>query len=380
MRIRLLLPLLLLRVPGAPLFPCQAPAAEAPRIRVAIIRGSTSLNLKTSAPIYIVEVKTGEKYQLLADSAYEVRSMGASIMVAGHRLLSPVKMLPAEGAERVRLASRLYKGDIILRASGQGRLDIIESLLLEEYLRGVLPAEMSPGWPLEALKAQAVASRTYALKQLKPSADYDITDGVEMQVYKGYDGVNPRIKEAVDSTRGEVLRYKRKLITAFFHSCCGGHTAGVNSAWGEGVTKPLSGVKDPYCAGSSHSRWKYFVTSKDLLAFLQKRGSTALKLKGIKPHSKGRSGRIITFRVSTDRGSETALVKEMRAHFGSNKFRSTYITKVTPVRGGYEFSGRGWGHGVGMCQEGAKTMARKGKSYRKILRFYYPGAGIEEFN
>ncbi|HBA61762.1 MAG TPA: hypothetical protein DCZ92_13320 [Elusimicrobia bacterium] len=376
--IRLLLPLLLLRVPASPLFPAQALAAEQQRIRVAITRGSASLKIRTSAKLYILEVKTGDKYQLLGDSDYEVRSSGNSIMVAGQQLSSPVKLLAADGGERIRLGGRLYKGDIIIRASGDDRIDIIEALSIEDYLCGVLPAEMSPDWPLEALKAQAVASRTYALKQLKPSADYDITDGVEMQVYKGYSGINSRIKEAVDSTRGEVLRYKRKLVTAFFHSCCGGHTASVNSAWGEEVIKPLYGVADPFCSASRHSKWDYFVPAKDLLAFIQKRGSMALKVTGLKPLKKDRSGRTLSYKISTDRGSETALTKEMRAHFGSYEFRSTFITRVTPVNGGYEFRGRGWGHGVGMCQEGAKTMANKGRGYRKILRYYYPGASIED--
>ena len=376
--IRFLLPLFLCAL-VCPLHAADGKAVEGPRIRVAIMRGSPALKLKTSARIYVVEVKTGTKYQLLANSSYEIRSSGNAITVAGQQLASPVKLSAADGGERVRLGGRLYKGDILIKAAGTGRIDIIESLSIEDYLCGVLPAEMSPDWPLEALKAQAVASRTYALKQINLANEYDMTDGSEMQVYKGSAGVNPRILEAVNSTRGEVLKYKRKLITAFFHSCCGGHTASVNSAWGEDVIKPLYGVPDPFCSNSKHYHWDFFISSKDLLTFVQKHGSTALKITGIKIQQKDNSGRALKLKIYTDSGSETVLTKDIRTTFGGFEFKSTLLTHIAAVKGGFEFQGRGWGHGVGMCQEGARTMAEKRYNYRKILRHYYPGVSIEDF-
>ena len=369
---------LLLCITVSPLRSADGQAGTGPRIRVAIIRGSPSLKLKTSAKILVTETKTGEKYQLLANASYEIKSSGSSIFVAGQKLSSPVQLMAADGGDRMRLAGRLYKGDILLRATGSGRLDIIESLSLETYLCGVLPAEMSPDWPLEALKAQAVASRTYALKQINPAKDYDITDGVEMQVYAGSAVISPRIIEAVDATRGEVLRYNKKLVTAFFHACCGGHTASANSAWGDTVIKPLYGVPDPFCSNSRHYRWELFLSAKNLLTFIQKQGSTALKVTGVKLHRKDRSGRAVSLKISTDQGAKTVAVKDLRKSFGNFEFRSTYISRINPAKNGYEFEGRGWGHGVGMCQEGAKTMAIKGRLYRKILRHYYPGASIED--
>jgi len=368
---------LFLCIPVSPLRAAAGIDASGPRIRVAILRGSPAIKLKSAAKIFVTEVKTGQKYQLVPNASYEISASGGMITVAGQRISSPVKLMTADGGDRMRFSGRLYKGDILLRAAGPGRLDIIESLSLEDYLCGVLPAEMSPDWPLEALKAQAVASRTYALKQLNPSKDYDITDGVEMQVYKGSAVTSPRIAEAVYSTKGEILRYKKKLVTAFFHACCGGHTTATSSAWGEDLIKPLSGVADSFCSDSHHYRWELFIASRDLLTFIQKQGSTALKIKGVKMHKKDRSGRSISLKFSTDQGNTTALVKELRNYAGTFEFKSTYITKITPVKNGYEFEGRGWGHGVGMCQEGAKTMANQGRLYRKILRHYYPGAAIE---
>ncbi|MEK7722451.1 MAG: SpoIID/LytB domain-containing protein [Elusimicrobiota bacterium] len=359
---------------------CAAGAAEnGPRIRVAISRNVSSLKLKTSSRIYSQEVKSGQKYLLLGNASYDVRSTGKGIAVAGQELSSPIRLLAPEGVERIRLGGNLYKGDVLIKAAPGGLLDIIEYLSLEEYLYGVLPAEMSPGWPLEALKAQAVASRTYAMKFINPARDYDITNGAEMQVYTGVSKVNSRIMEAVNSTRGEVLKYKGRLVTAFFHACCGGHTASVKSAWGEDIIKPLYGVADPFCSPSRHYRWEFYLSSADLLKFIQSRGSTALKIKNMRIHQKDRSGRTVSFKFTTDKSPTVVKTTDLRKHFGAFEFRSTYIIGISPVKSGYELAGRGWGHGVGMCQEGARYMALKGRPYRKILRHYYPGAAITDY-
>ncbi len=354
-------------------------SGDSPNIRVAISRGSPSLRLGTSARIYVLEVKSGQKFMLLANSAYSISASGDTISVAGQELTSPIKLLASEG-QRIHLGNNFYKGDILIKSAGDGKVDIIEYLPLEDYLYGVLPVEMSPDWPLEALKAQAVASRTYALKNMSPGKDYDITDGAEMQVYNGTAKINSRIRDAVDSTKGLVLKYKGKLITAFFHACCGGHTISVSSAWGEDIIKPLSGVRDPYCSTSPHYRWEIYIPAGDLLRFIQSQGSTALKLKAVRVSQKDKFGRSVSLKFATDRGSVTAPLTLVRKFFGNSEFRSTYITGITPAKGGFEFYGRGWGHGVGMCQEGAKFMAMKGRPYKKILHQYYPGAAIMDYD
>jgi len=370
--------LLLFLLPARPA-PCADGAAEeSPRIRVAIYRGSPSLKLKTSSRIYAQDLKSGQKYMLLDNASYEVRPYGGGISISGQQLSSPIKLLAQDGQERIRLGGNLYKGDILIRATPDKKLDIIEYLPLEEYLYGVLPYEMSPDWPLEALKAQAVASRTYALKNINPSRDYDVSNGVEMQVYSGTKKINSRIIEAVNATRGEVLKYKGRMIMAFFHANCGGHTTSVSSAWHEDVIKPLSGVTDPFCSGSSHYRWDVYIPAADLLKFIQAEGSTALRIKSVKIAKTDRSGRAVSLRFATDAGAATVPVSELRKRVGTYEFRSTLITSITPTKNGYQFEGRGWGHGVGMCQEGAREMAYRGKNYKKILRLYYPGAAITD--
>jgi len=347
-------------------------------IRVAISRNTARFKLNTSGKVYALEVKTGQKYMLLAKSVYEVKYIDPGrLAVAGETLISPVKLLAADGGDRIKLNGRFYKGEIYIKTAADEKLEVIEHLSIEDYLYGVLPVEMSPDWPLEALKAQAVASRTYALKNTNLKKDYDMTDGADTQVYNGATDMSERIREAVDSTRGEVLKYKGRLITAFFHACCGGHTASVSSAWGEDVVKPLYGIKDPFCANSSHLNWEYYATTRDLLTFIQNRGANALRIKGIRISDRDRSGRALKLVFSTDSGSFAAQASDLRKTFGTYDVRSTLITRITPMNGGYEFYGKGWGHGVGMCQDGAKGMALSGRNYKKILRHYYPGASIE---
>ncbi|MBU2574542.1 MAG: SpoIID/LytB domain-containing protein [Elusimicrobia bacterium] len=348
-------------------------------IRVAIARNTPRFTLKTSNRVYAIEIRTGQKYMLLENSSYEIRYIDPSrLALAGTTLESPVKLLSSDGGEKVKLNGRFYKGDIFIKTAPVEKLEVIEQLSIEDYLCGVLGVEMSPDWPLEALKAQAVASRTYALKNINPKKDYDLTDGAEMQVYSGAAAVNSRIIKAVNSTRGEVLTYKRKLITAFFHACCGGHTTSAGAAWSGASIKPLAGVRDPFCSNSRHFRWDFYITARDLLAFIQKRGSTALKIKGVRIYKKDRSGRARTLRFTTDAGSVTVPASDLRKRFGASDIRSTFITRVTRAGGGYKFKGKGWGHGVGMCQDGARQMALNGKNYKRILKHYYPGAAIDD--
>lgn len=360
--------------------PATAAQKTGPVIRVAISRGSESLNIKTSSRLYMQEVASGQKYMLLENSSYEVAPDGHSILVADQRLRSPIKILPGEGKEHVRLGSRLYKGDLLIRVSEEGLLDVIEHLPLEEYLYGVLPLEMSPGWPLEALKAQAVASRTYALKHINPLKDYDVTNNTDRQVYGGTSKTDPRIKKAVDSTKDLVMKYKGKLITAYFHACCGGHTASSKAAWGETLNKPLYGVRDPFCKTSRHYRWRLFIPHESLLRMVQAKGSSALRIKSIRISRRDKSNRALAIKLRTDQGAVTVKAADMRKRFGTSKFKSTLITSITRTKGGYTFSGRGWGHGVGMCQDGAKNMALKGRHYRRILRHYYPGTALVEYD
>ncbi|MCG2725172.1 MAG: SpoIID/LytB domain-containing protein [Elusimicrobia bacterium] len=365
--------LLFILLTSTSLFSADAGKYLSPFIRVAIITEAKSLSLKTSGNIHVYDLKSNQKYMLLANSQYEISAREEkNIRVAGQNLYSPIKLISPDGEERIIIGGHTYRGEIILHSSGEENLIIVENIPLEDYISGVLSFEMSPTWPIEALKAQAVASRTFALENLQPNKLFDITAGVERQVYKGQQKVNSKITEAINSTKGEILTYKGKPFKTYFHSCCGGHTANNRIAWQGTDLEPLKGVKDPYCQNSKHYSWNLYISTKDLLTFIQKQGSTALRIRGMHILKKSHSGRIIEIKFSTDKESFTVKAYDIRKYFGEADFKSTFITKISKQNHGYKIYGRGWGHGVGMCQEGAKSMAHRGMSYKKILRHYYP--------
>jgi len=346
-------------------------------IRILLYNNSNKFKIETYGKIYVNEITTGNKYSLVSNANYEIKGIDSkSLMLSKQKLISPIELIIPDGKNFIKINSTKYKGKIKIISYEDFKLSIIEEIPIERYLYGVLSPEMGPDWPLEALKAQAVASRTYAVKLINPKKDYDIGNTILHQVYTGFEKINPSIIEAVNSTKGEILTYNKKIITTFFHACCGGHTTTPSSAWDEEIIKPLKGISDPYCKTSKHYSWDIFIKNSDLLSFIQKMGSTALKIKSVRIYSKDKSGRAVRLAFTTDKGNFRAEVKEMRKFFGSYEFKSTFITQIKQVENGYIFYGKGWGHGVGMCQEGAKQMAYHGKKYTQILKFYYPGTKI----
>lgn len=350
--------------------------AEAADIRVGIRLGTDSFRLRTDGQVFVRDLRSGRRYLLVERSPYEITPLDGVVRVAGETLGPEISLEPKEGDLGVKINGVFYRGRLAVKATPDGLLNVVEHLDIEDYLEGVLPVEMSPGSPLEALKAQAVASRSYAMKKRTPSRDYDVTADVNSQVYNGRNNVNGRIRTAIKKTRGQVLTYKGKIVTAYFHACCGGHTASSTAAWGEKIYKPLYGVKDPFCSSSRHRNWKLYIPERDLVSFIQKQGSTALKLNRVRVAKKDKSGRALRLGFDTDSKTHYVEGRVMRSAFGNSDFRSTYITSISPTSGGWLFKGRGWGHGVGMCQAGAAALANKGRDYKRILRHYYPGASL----
>lgn len=327
----------------------------------------------------IVSDASGRKFRLVPNATYIAKADSENFLyLSKEKLSSPVEFFIPDGKNFLKVNGKKYKGKLKAISHRDGFLSIIEELPFEKYLLGVLASEMGPDWPIEALKAQAVASRTYAARLLNRGGEYDVGNDTSHQVYTGLEKINPNIIEAVNSTKGEVLYYNGRMITAFFHACCGGRTTTPSAAFKGNIIKPLRGVVDPYCKLSNHYEWDITLSESDILRMIQSRGSTALKLKGVRIYSKDRSGRAVKIEFKTDRSPFRMEAKAMREYFGNFEFKSTFITRIQKTNKGYIFYGRGWGHGVGMCQEGAKNMARKGYSYKKILSFYYPGARITD--
>jgi stage II sporulation protein D len=298
-----------------------------------------------------------------------------------------------------------YAGSIrVIRGSSRG-LTVVNTLPLEKYLQGVVPHEMgNPGASgYDALEAQAVAARTYALERIRTHRDdpFDLYAGVRDQVYRGLRGRTDYASGAVRDTRGVVLAAGGELAKTYYCACCGGHTSDIRRVWPKREPADyLSGVPDhdgsnagAFCGDYKHFRWRYSFTGKELGDMLR---STLPSKLGVDP---ARVGEIVDVRILdwTPSGRVSAVVIETT----KDEYRVTgdeirWILMADPVRGRIlpsvmfnfdkimqggrlaflSIAGGGNGHGVGMCQHGAIAMSRKGYTYRMILGHYYPGCEV----
>jgi stage II sporulation protein D len=262
------------------------------------------------------------------------------------------------------------------------RFVVLGILELEKYLSGVLPGEMPLGWPLEALKAQLITARTYTLKQIENRKDenYDVDSTVRDQLFTYEapltDEKRKNLTAALESTKGMVLSdSKGEVVLANYHADCGGQTELAKNVWNFGI-KGVA-VSDYSCAVRSTGAWTYAISMNQLM---KKIGSEVkllgVKLAGIEPISSTTSGRVSLLSLNFADGTQKEiLATRLRELIGYSLLKSTrFKTHVDGER--VTFSGRGFGHGVGLCQWGAKDLAKSGKSFKEILGHYFPGLKI----
>lgn len=271
--------------------------------------------------------------------------------------------------EELRLAGHRVRGDVVIRVA-RSSLELVNVLPLEDYLSGVLGNEMPPDFPDEALKAQAVAARTYALRRKLGSSEqpYHLGSSVLHQVYRGLDRENPRVRSAVDSTYGEILTYDLEPIEAYFHASCGGHT---ESGW-DALTRNLPYLQpvDCPCGRLPASRWEFSVPASELSALFGQKDVSPLSVT-----SRSRTGRVKLLRFGSGDPIDAAT---FRQQLGYDKLKSLWFEVIDSGRdGSIKLSGRGYGHGAGLCQWGAKLLANSGSNYRQILQHYYPGTELQ---
>ena len=270
------------------------------------------------------------------------------------------------------------------RFSGKLNLFVLDSEILvvnvlgiEKYLSSVVGSEMPTKWPMEALKAQAIASRTYALKQ-KGNNLFDIDSTQRTQVYNGLESRTYKTIRAVKSTRSLVLIYKNKLINALFHSSSGGMTENSQDVW-KNQYPYLSSVKD-FDKKNPKFRWQKNFSNKELLNLFPKIGG----IKNIEILNITDTGRVKNVKLFGAYGSEQMSGVDLRKKLGLNstlvrfKLIEEQSNKFSTKKGLVVF-GQGSGHGVGMSQWGAKDMATKGQKAEKILKHFYQGVQIKPF-
>lgn len=268
---------------------------------------------------------------------------------------------------------RRYRGTFTRTTSG-----VVTTVPLEGYLYSVVSREMSQGWPAAALQAQAICARTYALQRSSPRRDYDVESSESSQVYAGLDYESPACSAAVDATEGAVLRYGDAFASIAYSSSCGGHTESAAEAWGGTSTPYLSGVVCPWCTAAPDYRW----TANLSVADVARAFPTTATFSGASTMRVGRSdasGRALSI-VASDASNGTATVDgaAFRSGLGTRVVRSLLILAIAPgdVAESFVLNGAGLGHGVGLCQWGAKGMALAGHSSSDILAWYFPGTTI----
>ncbi len=304
-------------------------------------------------------------------------------------------MLGQEVASADSLVVRGTEGDIqVLLADGEmtglrvggvvqvlrkGRgLMVVNVVDLEEYVEGVVPHEMNSAWHVEALKGQAVLARTYGLYQrlANPTREYDVFATVQDQVYRGRQGVDQRTKEAVGQTRGIILTYRNAPVLSAFFSTAAGLTEDAMTVWSKDLPYLKGGVDCPFDMNSPHYQWRASFKLQDLEAGLRRQGHQVGTISTFATLAYSRAGRVSRIRVLHSGGELVVRGEDIRKAVGYSLIPSTQFDVETIGRE-VVLSGRGAGHGVGLCQWGAKELAALGYPYQSILNYYFPGTELK---
>lgn len=264
-----------------------------------------------------------------------------------------------------------YDGNISV-FKGKSGMYLINELPLEEYVKNVVATEVSSSWDMEALKVQAVIARTYALyqKTVSGNAYFDLTSSVLHQAYKG-SSVDARIAYAVMNTEGEVLYYNGKLIETLYHSTSGGKTEEAAEVFGNSY--PYMKPVESNCEISPYWMWERKIPVEEI-----EKALNLTKVAEIRVTSYTVTKRVKTVDVMHGGGVTSVKTTELRKLLGWSRLPSTNFV-VSRENGNFVFEGKGYGHGVGLCQWSALQMARDGKNYKEILSFFYPGTVIRTY-
>lgn len=346
-------------------------------IRVGIILKADSFVAASNEEFYIT---TADKRKFkLSKGKVELAISGDKLILGTEKISMPVKIETEKG---ILFANKKpYRGYFSIVRSGN-KINVLNILSIEDYIKGVIPKESSPGWHIESLKAQAVISRTYTLANLNKhdKEGFDMCAGTHCQVYGGAEAEAVSSNKAVAETAREVLIYEDKLAQTVFHANCGGRTEDPRYVWDWSSTTPpyLEGVKCGYCDEAPHSSWEIALDE----SFIRKKlsGYKVGQIKSIKVKGTTPAGSAKDIEVLHERGNLTFNAYKFRLTVDAWKIKSTTFESIKKEGSKFVFKGKGWGHKVGLCQWGAKGMADSGKKYKQILQHYYPKTKIEKAN
>lgn len=378
-------------------------------VRVALSAGGSTVRVSATGPWALYEAD-GRTFLARGrpDEPWRVQHNGSDVRAVrsdGMPTVWKPKALVARADDSTAFMlvdGKRYRGELRLAASDSG-LAVIETVGVEDYLRGVVPLEIGDRAPGDsaAVQAQAVTARSYAYTHLADpeSDDYDLTSGVLDQVYGGADAESALANAAVASTAGIVVIYGGRVVNAPYSSDCGGETAAPSEVWhsaDEPYLRPVSdripGTDRYYCDIAPRFTWTRTLSASDLDAAVRRYlkayagvpGGDPGPVRDVSVITRTPSGRVGQLRVQTTEGSYVLRGNDMRyvlRTVGGEILNSTYFSVATErttsgALARLVLDGRGYGHGVGMCQWGAIGRARTGQDFRTILRTYYPGTAL----
>ena len=352
-------------------FVFSAPAETKELIRVLIVRDVAQFEV-SGEDLALQDLKTGRAFfKNTKFSSLTIERKGADRLQINGYPLSTQGLLLTSSRALLMINGRRYRDKLKIFPGPNRDLWVINELPLKQYLVGLIYCEVPAQWSGEVLKAQAVVARTYATYQKGSRRDelYDVDSGVSDQVYEGVDKEDFRSQQAVEETEGELLLYQGLPIFAVYHACCGGKTESSEHLW-SGSFPYLRSTACNFCLDSPHFLWNCAVDSDTLRKALESGGFLGSRVVGIEVAERSQSGRVSQLFIRSAKGRLKISGKEFRRLLGYDLLRSTNFV-VKENSGIYHFSGLGWGHGVGLCQWGARGMAEEGADYRSILKYYY---------
>jgi stage II sporulation protein D len=372
--------------PAPPPVPCQtgepvgAPTGE-PMVRVRLTAGKTTF---LSSNKGLTLTSGSSRRSTNPNQSIQVSSDRDLVVVTGDtevlRIKDTLAVTAGEG-EFIRIGDRSYRGRVLVFRSTDDGIAVVNVLGIEDYLLGVVPCEIGPinARTLEAAKAQAVAARSFTMTRLgrRKGLGHDLFDSyLRDQEYRGIERETELSRQAVLATHGEVLEYHGEICEALYHGNCGGITANGSQPYLKSLldTPGHRTGRKAYCSGDPNFSWEVDFTKDSLDAVAGRLSGKKCHVRGARLEDDRCSGRARYVYLTTDHGSLRLPGSDFRMAMG---LKSTGFRMA--MRGAtVHFTGRGSGHGSGMCQDGAVAMAEAGASYREILQQYYSGVSLEK--
>ena len=377
---------------------------KVPFVRVLLEDNRDIIELTGEGSFAIECLRDGNQTIYYSSQPVRVKSAGMRLKVTdsqGRTIqenLDEVNIIPRGRNSRLQVNKRRYRGIMKVVPNGHN-IQLINIVYMEDYLKGVVPPEIGDRTDkeIEAVKAQAVAARTYAMSHLQQYGDqpYDVKSSIIDQLYEGVECENRLVDRAIDATSGQVIMYEDKMIDAYYHSTCGGMTDDIVDVWDRNNVPYLKPVKDDACSWSKYYRWQESFTEEQLRGRIEQylsrdRGKDIRigTITGVTVGERTPGGRVRTLEIKTVNDSYRFYKDRIRWVIGRASNPDLILPSdnfsVDLKRDGQGriqrvvFNGAGYGHGVGMCQCGAIGHAREGWAFDRILKYFYTGVDIKK--